>query len=211
MNKARNLWVILLLIAAMFLLAACGSSQAATNSGETAVTETEGDTGGEHDDGEEHDSSVEEHDSLAVSDSSMADDMAMEHEHVEVPDEFADLENPLAYGPEAIAAGEEIFAANCAACHGANGQGDGPAAASLDPKPADFTDAAMMNSLSDAYLFWRVSQGGAVAPFNSAMPAWENGLSEEERWQVISYIRTFTDHGQTAETEHDDGEEHISD
>jgi len=207
MNKTGNLWVIWLLGAAAFLLAACASSQTTEQTTavaeETTVTTTESNTDSEHGDGEEHDSSLEEHDSQAGG-------MDMEHEHVEVPDEFAALESPIAYDETTIAAGEQIYSANCAACHGANGAGDGPAAAALDPKPADFTDAAMMNSLSDAYLFWRISQGGTVAPFNSAMPAWENALSEEERWQVIAYIRSFTDHGQVVEGEHDDGEEHAS-
>jgi hypothetical protein len=56
----------------------------------------------------------------------------------------------------------------------------------LDPKPATLADGVMMNELSDGYLFWRVSKGGAMEPFNSAMPAWESGLTEEQRWQVIS-------------------------
>jgi mono/diheme cytochrome c family protein len=47
----------------------------------------------------------------------------------------------------------------------------------------------MLDSLSDGYLFWRVSEGGMMAPFNSAMPAWKTTLSEEQRWHVISYVR----------------------
>lgn len=45
--------------------------------------------------------------------------------------------------------------------------------------------------LSDGYLFWRVSKGGVIDPFNSAMPAWESALTEDQRWEVISYIRTL--------------------
>ena len=110
------------------------------------------------------------------------DEAAMDHiTHVDAPDQFASLENPFIGDHEAIEAGEETFNTLCATCHGPQGKGDGPGAAGLDPKPADLGDSAMMGDLSDGYLFWRVSKGGAMDPFNSAMPAWEEGLTEEQR------------------------------
>lgn len=45
--------------------------------------------------------------------------------------------------------------------------------------------------LSDDYLFYRISEGGNVAPFNSAMPAWKEILTETERWDVINYTRSL--------------------
>ena len=119
------------------------------------------------------------------------DPAAPAHGHVEVPDEYAHVENP-GVGDEAFAAaGQALFEANCASCHGPEGAGDGPAAAALDPPPANLADPAMMSTLSDAYLFWRISEGGAMEPFNSAMPPWKF-LTEEQRWQLVNYIRTFT-------------------
>lgn len=115
----------------------------------------------------------------------------MEHEHAEPPDEYANLTNPFADDPEAIAAGEQIYVVNCAPCHGKTGQGDGPAGAALDPKPANLADAEMMSMMSDGYLFWRVSEGGLFEPFSSAMPPWKDTLSEEQRWQVIAFERTL--------------------
>lgn len=44
-----------------------------------------------------------------------------------------------------------------------------------------------------------------MEPFNSAMPAWETGLTEDQRWQVISYVRSLAD-GDHAEGEHMDGD-----
>lgn len=117
---------------------------------------------------------------------------SMDHMHVQAPAEFASLENPFAEDHEAIEAGAETFNTLCATCHGEGGKGDGPGSAELDPKPADLSDGVMMGDLSAGYLFWRVSKGGAMEPFNSAMPAWEEGLTEEQRWQVISYIRTLS-------------------
>lgn len=44
-----------------------------------------------------------------------------------------------------IPSGERLFAQNCAACHGAGGQGDGPMATGLDQAPPDLTTIAMRN------------------------------------------------------------------
>jgi mono/diheme cytochrome c family protein len=117
---------------------------------------------------------------------------SMMHGHAEVPAEYANLTNPLLDDATAMTAGQAIFEANCAACHGQTGAGDGPAGVALNPKPADLADGAMMHELSDSYLYWRISRGGTMPPFNSAMPAWEAQLSETEIWQVISYVRTLS-------------------
>ena len=138
----------------------------------------------------------------------------MDHEHAEAPANYQDMTNPLAGNAEAIAAGQKIYEANCVTCHGPQGEGDGPASAALDPQPASLADKAMMQDLSDGYLFWRVSEGGAMPPFNSAMLAWKGTLSEEEIWQVISYVRTFSE-GQPEMQEdtehHEDEAEHHAD
>lgn len=127
--------------------------------------------------------------------------------HVQAPDEFAALENPFADDHQALEAGEETFITLCATCHGEEGKGDGPGSAELDPKPADLSDQMMMSDLSDGYLFWRVTKGGAIEPFNSAMPSWEEGLTEEQRWQVIAYVRSLSeaqDHMEDMDDMHDD-------
>jgi hypothetical protein len=49
----------------------------------------------------------------------------------------------------------------------------------------------MMAEVGDDYLFWLISEGGMIEPFNSLMPAWKQVLGEEERWQVIAYLRTL--------------------
>ncbi len=113
------------------------------------------------------------------------------HIHATPPESYARLTNPLAGQAEAVTGGKTIFETQCASCHGLQGRGDGLAAASLNPKPANLADKKMLDSLSDGYLFWRVSEGGMAAPFNSAMPAWKATMSEEQRWQVISYLRTL--------------------
>lgn len=108
----------------------------------------------------------------------------------EPPAEYADMRNPFKTGDEdALSKGEALYQANCSSCHGEQGLGDGPAGASLNPKPSNLARAP--KNLSDAYLFWRISEGGILEPFNSLMPAWKALMSEQQIWQVITYIRTF--------------------
>ena len=153
----------------------------------------------EHIDGDEH--SVDEHmaDDEHIEDAHMdgdehsADEHMADgaHAHFEVPHEYEDLENPLSYNDDVVQAGSESYASYCVACHGTEGRGDGPAAASLDPGPADLTDGMMMQALSDAYLYWRITKGGVGEPFNSAMPAWDEALTEEQVWQLVMFLRTL--------------------
>ena len=67
--------------------------------------------------------------------------------------------------------------------------GDGPAAAGLDPAPAPIAHSSQM--LSDDYLYWRISEGGAMEPFNSTMISWKDVLDEDARWDVINYVQAL--------------------
>ena len=110
-------------------------------------------------------------------------------EKPEPPEPFADLSNPLSDDPDMIAEGEVLYQANCSSCHGFTGKGDGTAASGLEPKPENL--AQNQSALSDAYLFWRISEGGLIKPFNSLMPAWKGLMNEEKIWQVVSYLRNL--------------------
>lgn len=78
------------------------------------------------------------------------------------------------------ARGAEIYAAQCASCHGASGEGNGPAARGLDPAPANLTDAAGLRDASPLDFYRRVTIGVA----GTAMPAYEASLSAADRWAV---------------------------
>jgi mono/diheme cytochrome c family protein len=110
---------------------------------------------------------------------------------VQIPSEYRDLSNPLVGDEQAVQAGADIFRSACATCHGETGQGDGPAAQGLDPKPASLADTERMQNLNDGYLYWRIHEGGAMTPFNSSMPAWGSVYSEEQIWQLVTFIRSL--------------------
>ncbi len=88
--------------------------------------------------------------------------------------------------------GKFLFQQQCASCHGADGRGTGPAAKGLAHAPADLTQHFhRAPGDGDGYLFWRVTEGGTVEPFrsqNSAMPAFKSVLSEQERWEILTYV-----------------------
>lgn len=72
---------------------------------------------------------------------------------------------------------------NCASCHGKAGKGDGPAAAALNPKPADWT-SAKVQAQTDGEIFWKITHG------RGAMPPWKH-LPDKERWELVNYVRSF--------------------
>ncbi len=122
------------------------------------------------------------------------------------------LENPLRRGgtlEEGLAAGATIYVQNCMPCHGDRLDGEGPAASALNPVPADFTDNGTISQLTESYVFWRIAKGGRGlpvegAPWNSAMPAWEDILTADEIWAVILYI--YDHSGSTPRTWEESGE-----
>lgn len=99
---------------------------------------------------------------------------------------------------EKLEIGEEIYAQNCAACHGESGAGDGPMAddlaASLQPMeghgattPIDFTDAANMLGASPAVLHGKITRGG----MGTGMPYWGPIFTDDQIWALVDWLWTF--------------------
>ena len=105
-----------------------------------------------------------------------------------VPEQYADLKNPLPTSTENIANGKKLYEAQCMACHGASGDGDGPAGKQLVPRPANLAFTRKLPIATDAFLFWAMSEGGE--PFVTAMPAFGEQLSDKEKWQITHYINS---------------------
>lgn len=109
---------------------------------------------------------------------------------------LAGLENPLrADGSieEDYEEGKRLYYQNCLPCHGDLMDGNGHYAHGFDPRPLDFTDNGTIAQLTESFVFWRIAKGGPGlpvegAPWNSAMPAWEEILTEEEIWAVSIFL-----------------------
>lgn len=116
---------------------------------------------------------------------------AIRLQHPTQPAEYAALENPVP-----ITTDEELreatvsYQKNCRPCHGAALTGEGPLARGLRLRPVDFTDGGTIASVIESYPFWRVREGHRelppiATPWNSAMPAWGEELTDEEIWRIV--------------------------
>jgi putative copper export protein/mono/diheme cytochrome c family protein len=90
------------------------------------------------------------------------------------------------YTTGSIAHGAQLYAANCTACHGSRGKGDGPAAAALAVAPADLTAAHVLDH-SEGDIFWWL---GAGIP-ESGMPGFAATMSKAQRWDLVNFVRTL--------------------
>lgn len=89
---------------------------------------------------------------------------------------------------DSVAKGKELFAANCASCHGDAGLGDGPAGAALDPKPRNLTK-------TDEYKYGHMELAGYRTVHygvdGTGMAPLGEQLSPEEIWSVVHYVKTL--------------------
>lgn len=193
----RSILLAIVHVFTILLLAACGSSSE-TNSAKQEAAGMEqvhqNDNGesnhegsgatssadaGDHADGEadiNHDAG-DDH----ASDDPMA--VAMAHD---IPEEDAAVPNPIPYDEDSVAIGAELFSQTCSVCHGPEGNGDGPGAAGLDPKPASLT-ADHVQANSDGALFYTISNGRP----GTAMVSWSATYGETERWHLVNFVRSL--------------------
>ena len=106
-----------------------------------------------------------------------------------VPAPYRGMDNPLSGSDQAIRAGAKLYFEQCAACHGSDGAGNGPAGQGLTPPPANLRFLINTPMAGDDYLFWRISEGGGR--FDSAMPAFKGSLSEADRWRIVTYLENL--------------------
>jgi mono/diheme cytochrome c family protein len=103
-----------------------------------------------------------------------------------VPTQIKKLQNPVPANNETIGAGMMMYMEHCQRCHGENGNGKGEKAEHLSVAPANFTDARAMSTVTDGELYWKITHG------RRPMPGFKDKLTDEDRWQLVVYIRTFT-------------------
>jgi mono/diheme cytochrome c family protein len=108
------------------------------------------------------------------------------------------LENPLRTRGDLAAherEGRRVYYRNCLPCHGDLLDGKGHFADGFSPTPLAFDDPGTIAQLTESYVFWRIAKGGPGlpregTPWNSAMPVWEDFLTEDEIWSVIIFLYT---------------------
>jgi mono/diheme cytochrome c family protein len=91
--------------------------------------------------------------------------------------------NPVPMSREGLMAASELYRENCAACHGAEGHGNGPSANDLEQEPANLY--AMAQNHSDGDLRWKIAKG------RGEMPGWEEVLSDEQIWMLVHYMKSL--------------------
>jgi len=99
------------------------------------------------------------------------------------PPEAKNLKNPVPKSDKVIAGGKKIADTNCVPCHGPKGLGDGPAAAALPVKPANWTSPAVQSE-TDGEIFCKITNG------RGPMPPWKH-LADSDRWSLVQYIRSL--------------------
>jgi hypothetical protein len=102
--------------------------------------------------------------------------------------------------------GRKVYYRNCVFCHGDNLAGNGMFVHGLDPIPTNFTDKGTLPMLRETFLFWRISKGGPglpeeSGPWDTAMPAWEKFLKEEEIWDAVLFLYDSTGYRPRAKEE----------
>jgi hypothetical protein len=86
-----------------------------------------------------------------------------------------------------LSSGKLIFEGLCAGCHGLTGKGDGEDARGLRLQPPDFTNQSILSPRTNRELFQIITGGSA-----DVMPSFEKSLTEEERQNVVQYIRALS-------------------
>ncbi len=92
--------------------------------------------------------------------------------------------------PAMLERGKSIYKANCVACHGEGGKGDGPGAGVLKPPPRDHTDYSYMSTLKDKEIADVIKMGGAIKG-RPLMPSHPQ-ISGADMDALVAYIRTLS-------------------
>ena len=104
-----------------------------------------------------------------------------------IPAGAAQEPNPIASAPAVLEKGKKLYESGCQKCHGKGGKGDGPDA-DPDNMPEDLGDPARVARNPDGTMFHKIWNGRK----SPKMPAAKSeGMSKEDVWTVIHYIKTF--------------------
>jgi cytochrome c553 len=105
------------------------------------------------------------------------------------------MRNRLSPLPKYLERGRELFAINCAVCHGAEGNGDGPVKFLLRMPPVNLTSRPIIH-MKDGYMYGVIRNGAQV------MPPYGDALSPTERWEVVLFIRDLQHQAAAGKQDH---------
>ena len=87
--------------------------------------------------------------------------------------------------------GKKLYLTYCFTCHGQDGKGEGYVAKIQPVRPRDLTSDIYMSTRTDEQLFNAISLGSAAFHGPAVMPAWWQSLTEQQRWDLVAYVRTL--------------------
>ncbi|MEI8025179.1 MAG: c-type cytochrome [Pseudomonadota bacterium] len=94
-------------------------------------------------------------------------------------------------GDQDLMEGEKVFKSTCTSCHGEDGKAMTAAAAAMNPKPKNLTNAAWQTATTDAEITKAILEGGASVGLSATMPAWGSVIDEKKVVKVVKYIRSL--------------------
>lgn len=100
------------------------------------------------------------------------------------PAEAQSMSNPVAGNPNAAKIGESLYMQRCVDCHGKKGYGNGGMSRGIRKPPTNLA-SRMVQANTDGELFWKITNG------KSPMPANHQRFTDEQRWYIVAFIRTF--------------------
>ncbi len=108
-----------------------------------------------------------------------------------VPETWKNTRSAMTPSNRSLEHGRQVYVVNCVGCHGVEGDGNGPAAQFMNPRPFNFKDANAQRAHSEGQLYHFLLFG---LP-GSAMPAWGDYLTVNDIWDVINFVRTIPNGG----------------
>ena len=116
-----------------------------------------------------------------------------EHKTPTAPAEFLEMTNPYDVDDvdeDVLTSAKKIYKRKCKKCHGTDGDGKGSSADDMEIKPTAFNEPGFLASRKDGQLYWISLEGSEGTDMEAFGPGTDVNLSEEELWQVITYIRS---------------------
>jgi mono/diheme cytochrome c family protein len=108
------------------------------------------------------------------------------------PEKNAKMTSPMKSDAAVLTEGREIWNQHCKSCHGKTGKGDGTKAESIEITCGDFSSDTYQKK-PDGEIFWKTTEG------RKPMPSFKQKLTDNERWSVTLYTRTFSKKMETSE------------